>query len=131
MWGVLTRLEEPKKAGITLMQKLKLYDGTTPGQIVIGQDLMPKRSVYNYPNPTEGGSTTIRYSLNQPADVNIRIYDLAGDFIEEMAGAGNAPADNEVTWNLGNVASGVYFARVEARGQTSTDIAIIKIAVVK
>lgn len=104
---------------------------TTPGQIVIGQDLMPKRSVYNYPNPTEGGSTTIRYSLNQPADVNIRIYDLAGDFIEEMAGAGNAPADNEVTWNLGNVASGVYFARVEARGQTSTDIAIIKIAVVK
>ena len=27
MWTVLTRLEEPKKAGITLMQKLKLYDG--------------------------------------------------------------------------------------------------------
>lgn len=27
MWAVLTRLEEPKKAGITLMQKLKLYDG--------------------------------------------------------------------------------------------------------
>lgn len=32
MWGVLTRLEEPKKAGITLMQKLKLYDGSViPG----------------------------------------------------------------------------------------------------
>lgn len=27
MWAVLTRLEEPKKAGITLMQKLKLYNG--------------------------------------------------------------------------------------------------------
>jgi serine protein kinase len=27
MWAVLTRLEEPKKAGLTLMQKLKLYDG--------------------------------------------------------------------------------------------------------
>jgi serine protein kinase len=27
MWAVLTRLEEPKKTGITLMQKLKLYDG--------------------------------------------------------------------------------------------------------
>lgn len=27
MWAVLTRLEEPKKAGVTLMQKLKLYDG--------------------------------------------------------------------------------------------------------
>jgi len=27
MWAVLTRLDEPKKAGLTLLQKLKLYDG--------------------------------------------------------------------------------------------------------
>ena len=27
MWAVLTRLEEPKKAGLTLLQKMKLYDG--------------------------------------------------------------------------------------------------------
>jgi serine protein kinase len=27
MWSVLTRLEEPKKAQLTLLQKLKLYDG--------------------------------------------------------------------------------------------------------
>ena len=32
MWAVLTRLDEPKKAGLTLMQKLKLYDGkSVPG----------------------------------------------------------------------------------------------------
>lgn len=32
MWGVLTRLEEPKKANLTLLQKLKLYNGRTlPG----------------------------------------------------------------------------------------------------
>jgi serine protein kinase len=32
MWAVLTRLEEPKKANLTLMQKLKLYNGRTlPG----------------------------------------------------------------------------------------------------
>lgn len=32
MWTVLTRLEEPKNAGLTLMQKLKLYNGKTlPG----------------------------------------------------------------------------------------------------
>lgn len=32
MWAVLTRLEEPKKAGLTLLQKLKLYDGKSiPG----------------------------------------------------------------------------------------------------
>ncbi len=27
MWAVLTRLDEPKKAGLTMMQKLKLYNG--------------------------------------------------------------------------------------------------------
>ncbi len=27
LWAVLTRLEEPKHAGLTLLQKLKLYDG--------------------------------------------------------------------------------------------------------
>lgn len=32
MWAVLTRLEEPKKANLTLLQKLKLYNGQTmPG----------------------------------------------------------------------------------------------------
>ena len=29
MWAVLTRLEEPKKANLTLLQKMKLYDGKT------------------------------------------------------------------------------------------------------
>jgi serine protein kinase len=32
MWAILTRLEEPKKANLTLLQKLKLYNGKTlPG----------------------------------------------------------------------------------------------------
>lgn len=32
MWAILTRLEEPKKANLTLMQKLRLYNGKTlPG----------------------------------------------------------------------------------------------------
>ncbi|MBI2892612.1 MAG: serine protein kinase, partial [Deltaproteobacteria bacterium] len=32
MWAILTRLEDPKKHNLTLMQKLKLYDGKTlPG----------------------------------------------------------------------------------------------------
>lgn len=29
MWAILTRLEQPKKANLSLMQKLKLYDGKT------------------------------------------------------------------------------------------------------
>ena len=33
MWAVLTRLEEPKNASLTLLQKLKLYNGKTPARL--------------------------------------------------------------------------------------------------
>ena len=99
--------------------------------VVVADKLMPAKSVYNYPNPTEGNATTIRYRLNEDAAVKISIYDTAGDLVEELAGPGLAQADNEVQWYLQNVQSGVYLARVEAKGQSETSVAIIKIAVVK
>jgi hypothetical protein len=92
---------------------------------------MPVKSVYNYPNPTEGTSTTIRYTLNAPASVKIKIYDIAGDYVDELTGSGFAPAANEVQWSLADVQSGVYLARVEAVGEDQTEVAIIKIAVIK
>ncbi len=93
--------------------------------------LMPASLVYNYPNPTEGGSTTIRYRLNSEARVRISIYDAAGDLVSELLGPGVAQAENEVTWNFGNVESGIYLARVEAKGSGETQVAVIKIAVIK
>ncbi|MBN1351787.1 T9SS type A sorting domain-containing protein [candidate division KSB1 bacterium] len=94
-------------------------------------ELMPQKSVYNYPNPTEGNSTTIRYHLNAAARINIKIYDLAGELVDEFEGPGMAQLPNEITWQLDTIQSGVYFARVEAEGASGTSVAIIKIAVVK
>ncbi len=37
MWAVLTRLEEPKKHNLTLLQKLKLYNGKTLPELHRGQ----------------------------------------------------------------------------------------------
>ena len=96
-----------------------------------GKRLMPKKLVYNYPNPTEGNSTTIRYTLNSPAQVKIKIYDLTGELVDELQGTGFGQAENEVVWRLENIESGVYLARVEADGNGNKDAAIIKIAVVK
>ncbi|MBL7074491.1 VCBS repeat-containing protein [candidate division KSB1 bacterium] len=94
-------------------------------------ELMPGSLVYNWPNPTEGNSTNIRYYLNYDASVNIKIFDLAGDLIDEFDGQGLGQADNEVPWDLSGVSSGVYLARVEAKGNGKKKIAFIKIAVVK
>jgi len=102
-----------------------------PIRVIDFPALMPRQSVYNYPNPTEGSFTTIRYRLASNAEMKISIYDSAGDLVTELSGPGLGQADNEIQWNLQNVQSGIYLARVEAKGQGETSVAIIKIAVVK
>lgn len=99
--------------------------------IVTAGKLMPEKTVYNYPNPTEGNSTVIRYYLREAAAVNIRIYDLAGELVAEFDGPGLPQIENEVAWDLSNVQSGVYLARVEAKSSSETNLAFIKIAVIK
>ncbi|MBX7151624.1 FG-GAP-like repeat-containing protein [bacterium] len=100
--------------------------------ITPGNELMPKRSVYNYPNPARGESTTIRYYLSEQADVTIHIVDLAGDLVQTLRGPGAAATDNEVVWPLNKIQSGIYFAKITAKtsgGKKSTRT--IKIAVSK
>ncbi len=94
-------------------------------------NLMPEKMVYNYPNPTEGNSTAIRYFLMDAAEVSIRIYDMAGELVEQLVGPGLGGIENEVNWDIARVQSGVYLARVRAKGDNETDVAIIKIAVIK
>jgi len=95
--------------------------------------LMPSGQVYNWPNPNKPGEdfTNIRYYLNYNAEVKITIYDMAGDKVEELSDYGMGQADNETVWNLNNVCSGVYFARVEAKGGGQKAVEFIKIAVIK
>ncbi|MDQ7064010.1 MAG: FG-GAP-like repeat-containing protein [candidate division KSB1 bacterium] len=96
-----------------------------------GEKLLPGNLAYNYPNPTRGNVTTIRYRLNGPARVRIKILDLAGELVDEFDGPAVPYMDNEVRWPLDNIQSGVYLARIEARGQNGTEVAVFKIAVVK
>jgi len=96
-----------------------------------GPDFFPVRLAYNYPNPNIENFTVIRYRLEQPAEVSIQIYDLAGNRIDSFAGTGHAPADNEVIWRLDGIGSGVYLCRIRASGAAGEKTAIFKIAVVK
>ena len=95
------------------------------------EKLMPENTVYNYPNPAEGNSTFIRYYLSKQANVSIRIYDMAGELVEQITGTGYPEIDNEVTWDISDVQSGVYLARIKAESENETNVVIIKIAVVK
>jgi hypothetical protein len=91
----------------------------------------PKERAYNWPNPVYEGKTYIRYFVKENATVKIKILDLAGDLVTEFSGPGRGGVDNEVEWNVRDVQSGIYLARIEATGGGKTETAIIKVAVVK
>ncbi|MGB2869569.1 MAG: T9SS type A sorting domain-containing protein [Bacteroidota bacterium] len=106
-------------------------DRSSPVMRPISSEFLPKSRVYNYPNPVYGATTTIRYYVSGDADVTVKIFDLAGSKIAELRGRGAAGLDNELTWDVTKIQSGVYLARVEASGGSGNDATIIKIAVVK
>jgi hypothetical protein len=107
------------------------FEGSVSTVQPISTEFLPTERVYNWPNPVYGSSTRIRYFLKTNADVNIKILDLAGDKVAEFAGPGVGGIDNEVSWDVSNVQSGVYIARVEANGSGEHGVAFVKIAVVK
>jgi hypothetical protein len=97
----------------------------------ISNEFLPKLRAYNWPNPVYGLSTHIRYYTSEDADVTITILDLSGVKITELKGRGIKGMDNEITWDVSNIQSGVYLARIEAKSSSRSDVAFVKIAVVK
>lgn len=91
--------------------------------------VLPENLAYNYPNPARGGYTTIRYRLSETAQVHIQIFDMAGELVDEFDGPGEAPADNEIRWETGDVDSGVYFCRIRAKTISGEQTTMIKIGV--
>jgi len=52
--------------------------------------------------------------------------------VSELNDTAQGGFDNETVWNVSNIQSGVYFARIEAVGNSGkNETNIIKIAVVK
>jgi M6 family metalloprotease-like protein len=85
---------------------------------------------YNWPNPARE-ATNIRFELNEDAEANIRIYDLAGRLIYEDNMQAIGGMANEYTWPLDNYPSGVYPCRLEVKGSSGSDVRLWNIAVVK
>jgi hypothetical protein len=108
------------------------YDGSvTQSPVATPAEFLPRDRVYNWPNPVYGSTTQIRYYTPEDASISIKIFDLAGTKITELQSRSTGGIDGEVTWDVANIQSGVYLARIEATGASRSEVAVIKIAVVK
>jgi len=79
--------------------------------------------LHAYPNPFNA-HTTLEFSLAEPADIELTIYDITGAKVETIYQPGLEAGRHSVVWNASNVASGVYFARMEA-GEQSHSIKMV------
>jgi hypothetical protein len=78
----------------------------------------------NYPNPFNP-STTIKYSVAKPCNVQIIIYNQLGQEVYVLVNERNPAGEHNVRWNgkdaKGNkVASGIYYYRLTAGNQVET-----------
>ncbi|MFH1279758.1 MAG: T9SS type A sorting domain-containing protein [Candidatus Eisenbacteria bacterium] len=78
--------------------------GSAPGRTV----LMPNR-----PNPFNP-STLIRFDLREPSRVTLKVYDAVGREVSTLVSGDRPAGAHEARFDGGNVASGVYFVRLEA-----------------
>jgi Secretion system C-terminal sorting domain len=73
------------------------------------------RLVYNQPNPFNP-STTINYTLLQPADVQVHVYDLKGRHLVCLVDEYQQEGDNFAIWKTQTAPSGTYIFSLEADG---------------
>jgi hypothetical protein len=95
-------------------------------------EFFPVKKAYNWPNPVYGSSTNIRFYVSESGSVTIKIVDLSGALVANLAANAIGGTDNEISWDVSKVQSGVYYANLEVNGSSGkTANKIIKIAVVK
>lgn len=72
----------------------------------------------NYPNPANP-TTTISFSLPNAGDVGLDLYDLTGQRVATLAEGRLEAGTHRIELNAGNLASGIYFYRLQAGTSSS------------
>jgi Secretion system C-terminal sorting domain len=73
----------------------------------------------NYPNPFNP-TTNIKYALAEKSHVELSIYNVLGQKISTLVNAEQTAGEYSAPWDASQVASGVYFYRLETEKFTST-----------
>jgi hypothetical protein len=73
----------------------------------------------NYPNPFNP-STTIKFELPRASQVNLTVFDILGREVSVLVNERKEPGSYEVKLDGSNLASGVYFYRIQAGDYVAT-----------
>lgn len=73
----------------------------------------------NYPN-TFNPSTNIVIRIAQAGLVNLKVYDVLGNEVAVLLSEEKVPGEYNVNFNAAGLASGVYYAKLQAGGNQIT-----------
>ncbi len=79
----------------------------------------------NYPNPFNP-STTIEFSLPVKANVDLAVYNVIGQKVVTLAQSAFGAGSHKVQFNAGSFSSGVYFMKINARGDDGKSFSATK-----
>lgn len=94
--------------------------------------LMDKSTVFNYPNPVRGNSTTFRALLGDAREWEVDIFSLSGGRVARLQASNPIKNTfNELEWDTSDIGNGVYLVRVEVTGTDGVSTAkILKVMVI-
>ncbi|MBK6765485.1 MAG: T9SS type A sorting domain-containing protein [bacterium] len=71
----------------------------------------------NYPNPFNP-TTTVSFTLSEPAFVSLSVYNLLGQQVATLANEGFEAGSHSLVFDASSLTSGMYLVRLEAPGQS-------------
>jgi hypothetical protein len=99
---------------VIIMLNSDLYDGI-PAVSGKGESLL----IYNYPNPFTG-STVIHYQMPERTNVKLEILNMLGKEITTIMHSEQAAGAYNVTFNAGDIPSGIYYLEITTDKETVT-----------
>ena len=77
-----------------------------------------------YPNPFNP-NTKISYTIYNDGEINMGIYDIQGQLIEQLINQSQLKGNYELTWNADQFSSGIYFLKVFSVSNFQTEKLIL------
>ncbi|MGE5861931.1 MAG: T9SS type A sorting domain-containing protein, partial [Ignavibacteria bacterium] len=111
----LNNLSRPQGNGFDI----GAYEYSTPSGIKSGKILSEFLLYQNYPNPFNP-TTKIRYSIGNTQFVTLKVFNFLGREVAALVNEIKPAGEYEIELNASELASGVYFYKVQAGDYTST-----------
>ncbi len=129
--GIIGQLVIGKSSGTSVTgDAYKVYSGfwvpSSEDMKSINTDNLSSRGqITNYPNPANS-STTFRFSLDSPAYVTLRVFDVMGNAITTVLEGYLESGEHRIAWNLRTslgeeIASGSYLYELLVNRNASAD----------